>query len=64
MRRAAITHAEYVIMNSKTVDLLEKVAREPANSAMNKAYDDWLDYMMKQIIERGLACQDCRLDRH
>lgn len=59
-----ISHPEYQIMREKIVALLDELAKNPANPLARERYDKWLSYVSEQIIKRGLACQDCRLDRH
>lgn len=60
----AISHDEKLLMEKLKVDLLDKLGRNPGDQALHREYQAWLGFVADQEKGRGLACQDCRLERH
>ena len=60
----AISHDEKLLMEKLKVDLLDKLGRNPGDKDLHREYQAWLGFVADQEKGRGLACQDCRLERH
>ena len=60
----ALSHDEKLLMEKLKVDRLDMLGRDPGNQDLHREYQAWLGFVANQEKGRGLACQDCRLERH